>query len=165
MALTNAQRQARWRDKRNEDAATLSGKTPREIAENLFRHFGVKDAKRVQRALDKLLRNIKPDCPRCHGTGFEDVQAAMHPCAGMFKGRCDCKPPEPDGWHVVRDHGGGHYWVGHDRYTTEAEAEKAAAEFQAHHDSLERKPQGVGPYVVVTSQELAGDDSNSCPVS
>ena len=70
MALTNAQKQARWRDKRNEEARALKGK-PKEIAERILRELGVKEAARVVRALDKRLRNIKPDCPRCNGTGID----------------------------------------------------------------------------------------------
>jgi hypothetical protein len=69
MGLTNAQRQARWRDKRNDEAQLLHGK-PNEIANRILLDLGPKEAARILRALDKRLRNIKPDCPACHGTGF-----------------------------------------------------------------------------------------------
>jgi hypothetical protein len=53
MALTNAQRQARWRDSRNEDAQALKGE-PEEIAENILRILGPTRAWLLARALDKL---------------------------------------------------------------------------------------------------------------
>jgi hypothetical protein len=92
MALTNAQRQARWRDSRNEDAQALKGK-PKEIAETILRSLGAKEAARVVRALDKRLCNIKPDCPGCHGTGFlrDGIQTA---CGFQLQAQictpCDC---------------------------------------------------------------------------
>jgi hypothetical protein len=92
MALTNAQRQARWRDSRNEDAQALKGK-PKEIADNILRSLGAKEAAKVMRALDQRLRNIKPDCPACHGTGFlqDGIQTA---CGFQLQARiehpCDC---------------------------------------------------------------------------
>jgi hypothetical protein len=92
MALTNAQRQARWRDSRNEDAQALKGK-PKNIADKILRSLGAKEAARVVRALDKRLRNIKPDCRACNGTGFvsDGIQST---CGIQFQARvvapCDC---------------------------------------------------------------------------
>jgi hypothetical protein len=59
----------RWRDKRNDLAQDLVG-TPDDICEAILRRLGVDQARKVARALDKRLRNIKPDCPACRGTGF-----------------------------------------------------------------------------------------------
>jgi hypothetical protein len=92
MALTNAQRQARWRDRRNENAQALTGK-PKEIADNILRELGVKESKRVLRALSKRLDSIKPDCPACHGTGLlsDGIQSS---CGIQYAARlvmaCDC---------------------------------------------------------------------------
>jgi hypothetical protein len=91
-ALTNAQRQARWRDKRNEDARTLKG-TPKQIADRILFELGVKDAARLVRALDKRLRNIKPDCRACNGTGFMTMHTES--ACGSIRYRdmqipCDC---------------------------------------------------------------------------
>jgi hypothetical protein len=69
MALTNAEKQRRWRDKRNAMADAVAG-TPEEVAEGVLRLLGVEKATRVTRALDKRLRRLKSDCPSCHGSGF-----------------------------------------------------------------------------------------------
>jgi hypothetical protein len=69
MPLTNAEKQKRWRDKRNLLADALTG-TPKDIADGILRELGVEQAKKVTRALDKRFRNLKPDCPQCGGTGF-----------------------------------------------------------------------------------------------
>jgi hypothetical protein len=61
MALTNAEKQKRWREKRNDRASVLDG-TPKDMAADaLLRRLGVREAKRVLRALDKRLKAIKPD--------------------------------------------------------------------------------------------------------
>jgi hypothetical protein len=83
----------------------------------------------------------------------------------IIKAPCDCKPPEPrpEGWRVVREHGGD-IWCAHTLYATEAEAEKDAEEWQAHHDSLKRKPRHVGPYRVITTAQFDEMTSfDSCP--
>jgi hypothetical protein len=69
MALTNAEKQKRWREKRNERANVLTGK-PKEIADNLLREFGPDQTRKIARALEKRLRNLRADCPHCAGTGF-----------------------------------------------------------------------------------------------
>jgi hypothetical protein len=55
VAYSNAQRQKRWRDKRNALAGVLTG-TPREIAAGILRHLGPDRARKVMRALGKRLR-------------------------------------------------------------------------------------------------------------
>ena len=62
MALSNAEKQKRWREKRNELAVALTGK-PNEVADNILRNLGADQARKVSRALDKRLRDLKSDCP------------------------------------------------------------------------------------------------------
>jgi hypothetical protein len=69
MALTNAQRQQRYRDKRNELVEMMEG-TPTEIAHKLVFELGVEVGMKVAEAMRKRIRNIKPDCPKCKGQGF-----------------------------------------------------------------------------------------------
>jgi len=69
MALTNAEKQKRWRDRRNSRAEALTGK-PRDIANNILRQLGPKLSKQVARELDKRLRNLRSDCQACHGNGL-----------------------------------------------------------------------------------------------
>jgi hypothetical protein len=92
MTLSNADRQRRWRDKRNSRAGTLAGK-PKEIADGILRELGTDQAKKVVRALDKRLRNIKPDCRACRGTGIMQVEVCAE-CSGEHSFRttlpCDC---------------------------------------------------------------------------
>ena len=92
MALTNAEKQKRWRDRRNELANILTG-TPRDVAEGIFSELGAKKARNVARALDKRLRNLKPDCPKCHGEGFylaEASTACDSPLGVNLRFPCDC---------------------------------------------------------------------------
>jgi hypothetical protein len=140
------------------------------MAENIFREFGVKETKRLVRTLNKLLENIKPDCPRCHGTGFADCFTECGTPLGV-KGRCNCKPDEaePEGWVAVRVEAGV-FGEQHIRSlqvrATEAEAEQDAALWREHHDSLKRKPRGVGPITVITTQQLKEQTTfDSCPVT
>jgi hypothetical protein len=58
VAYSNAQRQKRWRDKRNALAGVLNG-TPRQIAAGIVRHLGPDRARKVMRALGKRLRMSK----------------------------------------------------------------------------------------------------------
>jgi len=47
------------------------------------------------RALDKRLRNVKPDCLACGGTGFVPMDtstACGMPIAKGVKFKCDCSP-------------------------------------------------------------------------
>jgi hypothetical protein len=99
MAMTNAEKQRRWRDKRNARAEAFDG-TPKEVAEALLVQLGVAQVRNVVRALDKRLRNIKPDCRACGGTGRTPVRffsACGTPILGKADGTpasmpCDCSP-------------------------------------------------------------------------
>src|ERR1700730_3587577 len=93
MALTNAEKQRRWRDRRNELAQALTG-SPKEIPEAIFRELGVDQSKKVVRALDKRLRNLKPDCPASGGTASARVQTFTACGTPMSAARipCDCGP-------------------------------------------------------------------------
>ena len=73
MALTNAENQKRWRERRNALADALTG-TPKEIADGILRQLGAETAAKVERALKARLRNLRPDCPACHGTGFVKLE-------------------------------------------------------------------------------------------
>jgi hypothetical protein len=88
MPLTNAQKQRRWRDRRNDMASALTG-APEEVADSILRLLGVEEARRVTCALDRRLRDLKPDCPSCSGLGFvqmgpldQDVVACL--CDGSW---------------------------------------------------------------------------------
>jgi hypothetical protein len=72
MALTNAEKQKRWRDKRNALAYAMTGTfgQPNEIADGILRELGGDKTRKVVAILKKRLRNLKADCPACHGTGF-----------------------------------------------------------------------------------------------
>ena len=93
MALTNAEKQRRWRNRRNDRASALDG-TPKEIADNLLRELGADVARKVARALDKRLRNLRPDCEACGGTGFmkpmEVSTACGIPLGLTMTPPCDC---------------------------------------------------------------------------
>jgi len=91
MALSNAERQRRWRERRNDLAQVLVGK-PNQIAEGILSHHGAKEAKRIVQALDKRLRNIKPDCRSCGGTGFMTLQSFTAVPTGQISPPCDCGP-------------------------------------------------------------------------
>lgn len=73
MALTNAEKQKRWRERRNSLAEALTG-TPQEIADGILRTLGASQAEKVSRALKSRLRNLRSDCPACHGTGFVKLE-------------------------------------------------------------------------------------------
>jgi hypothetical protein len=91
--LSNAERQARWRERQKEKAGALDGK-PKEVAERVIGVLGVAKAKKVSRALDKRLKAIKPDCPVCQGTGNAPLEF-RGPCGtkeGAFSVPCDCGP-------------------------------------------------------------------------
>jgi hypothetical protein len=98
MALTNAEKQKRWRDRRNEQALALTG-TPQEIANRILGTLGAKQAGKVVRALDKRLRAIKPDCKFCGGTGFAAAQGFScdgEPATNGIRLPCPCDPLMPD---------------------------------------------------------------------
>jgi len=69
--------------------------TPDEICEKTILSHGVDQAKKVVRALDKRLRNVKPDCIACRGTGFVPMDTFTEcgmPIAKGVKFKCDCSP-------------------------------------------------------------------------
>jgi ParB/RepB/Spo0J family partition protein len=69
--------------------------TPDEICEAILCSLGVDQAKKVVRALDKRLRNVKPDCIACRGTGFVSMDTSTEcgmPIAKGVKFKCDCSP-------------------------------------------------------------------------
>jgi hypothetical protein len=92
MPLTNAEKQARWRAKRNRMASVVDG-TPKEIADGLLAEFGPDKARKIARALDKRLRTLKRDCRLCNGTGFAMIQR-FGPCglaeSVPLRAACDC---------------------------------------------------------------------------
>jgi hypothetical protein len=109
MALSNVERQRRWRDKLKDRAEDLTG-PPREMADKILFRLGAHDARRLVRALDKRLRNIKPDCPTCKGTGLRSITMrsecgavlygpvpALCPCdgSGMRQPMVPCQTPWP----------------------------------------------------------------------
>ena len=57
-ALSNAERQRRWRERRNDKAAMLDG-APKEVAEAILAHLGRNRAQKVALALSKLLKRTK----------------------------------------------------------------------------------------------------------
>jgi hypothetical protein len=81
MALTNAEKQKRWRDRRNGLAQALIGDAPW-IAEKIFSELGVKKTKRVADHLRRRLKAIDPNCQLCKGTGFHARQPC--PCDPKF---------------------------------------------------------------------------------
>ena len=82
MALTNAEKQKRWRQRRNGLAQALIGDAPW-IAEKIFSELGVKKTKRVADHLRRRLKAIDPNCQLCKGTGITQ---------GELAGRCPCNP-------------------------------------------------------------------------
>jgi hypothetical protein len=82
MALTNAEKQKRWRQRRNGLAQALIGDAPW-IAEKIFSELGVKKTKRVADHLRRRLKAIDPNCQLCKGTGITQ---------GELAGRCPCSP-------------------------------------------------------------------------
>ena len=67
--------------------------TPNEICEAILSRLGVDQTKKVVRALDKRLGNIKQDCRYCEGTGFRPAQL-FTPCGsplGPERFPCDCR--------------------------------------------------------------------------
>jgi hypothetical protein len=108
MALTNAEKQKRWREKRNRLAAALIG-TPKEIADGVLQELGPKQAKKVVRALDARLRNLKPNCRVCHGTGFAKVQLFTACGEKLLQDvmviACSCSPADAEHADRCRDRG------------------------------------------------------------
>jgi hypothetical protein len=92
MALTNAEKQKRWRERRNSRAGALTG-TPKEVADGILRTLGAQQAAKVARALKVRLRNLRPDCPACQGTGFVKLEtrtACDRPLGFTPTVPCDC---------------------------------------------------------------------------
>jgi ParB-like nuclease domain len=73
--------------------ALLDG-TGEDACEAILLHLGVGKAKRIVRALDKRMRNLKPDCLACSGTGFRPAQASTLCGIPLWqvKIKCDCSP-------------------------------------------------------------------------
>jgi hypothetical protein len=97
MGLTNAEKQKRWREKRNSRADALTG-TPKEIVNGILRVLGPGQANTILRELEGRLRNLRSDCPACHGAGFvrHDIYTA---CGVLLSFRailpCDCADGAP----------------------------------------------------------------------
>lgn len=92
MAFTNAEKQARWRARRNARAEALQGDAPW-IAEKIFDELGAKKTKRVVDLLRKRLKAIDPNCPVCKGTGITPLIEFKAPCGGKegeFAVPCQC---------------------------------------------------------------------------
>jgi glutathione S-transferase len=98
LALTNAEKQRRWRERRNALAELATG-YPENAADGVLHSLGAEEARmasaRIRKALrllDKRLRNLKADCPVCHGSGF--TRAAFSTACGTPLGDghvpCDC---------------------------------------------------------------------------
>jgi hypothetical protein len=94
MALSNAERQKRWRDKRNEALEVLRG-TPTEIAHKLVGELGVEQGRKVAEAMRKRLRHINPDCPTCKGVGFFTGVLTTECGIPIFKGNVQSRLPCP----------------------------------------------------------------------
>jgi hypothetical protein len=68
--------------------ADLLTATPNKICETILLFLRVDKTKLVLQALDRRLRNVKPDCVHCKGTGFRPKGGVAW--QGMI--RCDCSP-------------------------------------------------------------------------
>jgi hypothetical protein len=94
MALTNAEKQKRWRERRNELARALIGDAPW-IAQQIFSELGAKKTRRVVDLLRKRLKAIDPNCQLCKGTGFTPTMEIRGPCGGKegeIAMPCPCDP-------------------------------------------------------------------------
>src|SRR5262245_6220576 len=93
MALTNAEKQKRWRERRNELADALFQRTE-DVVNTILQELGPTRARTINKALTTLLRNLKPDCPACKGTGFTTIRLATACGQPLFGGQsimpCDC---------------------------------------------------------------------------
>ena len=82
---------------------SLEGK-PKDIAEAILTELGVDKAKRVVRALDKRLGNIKPDCRFCGGDGLTKPKQAYSVCGSIkYEGvflriPCSCDEKMAETW-------------------------------------------------------------------
>jgi hypothetical protein len=95
MAITNAEKQQRWRKKRNARAGALDpALAPKDAAEAIFRELGADRARKIVPLLARRVRNLKPDCPACKGTGLAQIK--LFSCSGEAEGDwtvpCDCDP-------------------------------------------------------------------------
>jgi hypothetical protein len=94
MALTNAEKQKRWRERRNELASALIGDAPW-IAQQIFYELGAKKTARVVDLLRKRLKQIDPKCELCKGTGTTPIMEIRGPCGGKegaLAMPCPCDP-------------------------------------------------------------------------
>jgi len=134
MALTNAEKQRRWRERRNSKAAALDHARPKDMAEGILAELGIDRTRKILQALEKRVRAIKRDCPACHGTGFMSwyLQDQGNPDGRDWTWReaCDCGPkaakfaaPPPDhSWRVVVTTKDGKRWDYGARFFTEEDA-------------------------------------------
>jgi len=95
MAMTNAEKQRRWRERRNARASALDPtRTLKDAAEAIFRELGAGRARKIVPLLARRVRNLKPDCPACKGTGLAQIK--LFSCSGEAEGDwtvpCDCDP-------------------------------------------------------------------------
>lgn len=58
MVLSNAEKQRRWREKRNRLARALIGAPP-QVAEHIVTELGIEQARRIARAIDKRVNAAK----------------------------------------------------------------------------------------------------------
>jgi hypothetical protein len=92
MALTNVERQRRWRQRQNDKAAALEGDAPW-IAQQIFSELGAKKTARVVALLQKRLKATDPNCKLCKGTGITPILEL--PCGlkeGAMATPCPCDP-------------------------------------------------------------------------
>jgi hypothetical protein len=163
MALTNAERQARWRDKRNELACIIETERGTDIVEALLKEWGVEKARTVERVLHKRLRAIKADCKACHGTGLMPVaftpDGIAKPAATGDEVRmtspCDCgpkaadftAPPQEFSWKVIATTKDRKRWENGVRLRTREEAKQ----YCEIHVQQDYGPEGKEGYVTKTS--------------
>jgi hypothetical protein len=58
MALSNAEKQRAWRERRNKLARVLTG-TPDQIADHIVTTLGIEQARKIVRAIDKRVNKAK----------------------------------------------------------------------------------------------------------
>jgi hypothetical protein len=58
MPLSNAEKQARWRERRNRLASAWTG-TPDQVAEHIIKELGIEQARKIVRAIDKRVNKTK----------------------------------------------------------------------------------------------------------
>jgi hypothetical protein len=170
MALTNAEKQRRWREERNRKAAVLDHARPKDVAEGILAELGIDRTQKVLRALEKRVRAIKKDCPACGGTGFMTRRVELGP--GMVwdhREACDCgpkaaavmappPPPQDHSWSAEVTDRAGKRWRSGVRLRTKEEAEVYA---EAH--ARDDVPGYVTAEVIRCDESCTGDFSITFP--